>query len=163
MDNLASLPLTFNPQSLVLAAGTTSTLGGTGTFNFAIKGKMYQHAAWSTQAPPTSDIVTGNAFNRVGANTGCVFVIGIDAGGTMRVSQGPIVALDASGAFIQAPDFPPVPDTVCPVGYYIIKAGSTANATATGWLFGTSNSASVTGITYTLVNISTLPSRPQIA
>ncbi len=49
-----------------------------------------------------------------------------------------------------------------PVGYIVIKAGSTANAT-TGWVFGTSNMSGVTGITYTFVDSSILPDRPQIS
>jgi hypothetical protein len=52
--------------------------------------------------------------------------------------------------------------TSAPIGYLVIKAGSTANAT-TGWIFGTSNMAAVTGITYTFVDVIGLPDRPQIA
>ena len=54
-----------------------------------------------------------------------------------------------------------MPDDFCPFGYLFIKAGSTADAT-TGWLFGTSNQAGVTGITYSRVD-GDLPDRPVIA
>ena len=37
------------------------------------------------------------------------------------------------------------PDTMAPIGYYVVKAGSTADAT-TGWIFGTSNNTGVTGV-----------------
>ena len=163
MDQLNNIPLTLCLDKVTLAAGTTSTLSSTGTFRWAIKGKAYSHAAWSNTATPTTDATTAAAFNPVGKNTGCVFVIGVDKTGAMKVSQGPIVALDTSGNFILSPQFPIVPDTVCPVGYEVIQAGSTANAVATGWVFGTNNQASVTGITYTLVDLITLPDRPQVS
>ncbi len=52
---------------------------------------------------------------------------------------------------------------MAPNGYLVIKAGSTADAT-TGFVFGTSNNSSVTGITYTFVSVmGSLPDRPQIS
>lgn len=145
-----------------LVAGTTTTISISVATTFAIRGKMYSKAIASNQATPTTDSNTGAAFLGVKANKGCVFVLGLDASGNTKAVQGEIVDLDSTGAFIVAPEFPLVPDTVCPIGYYIIKAGSTADAT-TGWILGSSNSASVTGITYTLVNVATLPDRPQIS
>lgn len=164
MDYLSKTGLTLCPQAVTLAAtGAATTIDSTGTFSFTIKGVNYSHAAWSSQATPTTDIVTGDNFVRLGTSEGCAFVVGIDSGGTMRVSQGPIVALDPVDAFRTAPAFPPVPDTVCPVGYIIVTAGNTAAAKAAGWLFGTSNFTGVTDVTATFVDIATLPNRPQIA
>lgn len=161
MDNLTQIPLTLALGKATLAAGTGSSLSSTGTLGFAIKGKAYSHAALSNTATPTTDATTGAAFVPIVTNYGAVIVIGYNAAGTLIACQGPLSALDSSGAFITAPLFPAVPDTMCPIGYQIIKAGSTASAS--GWVFGTSNQASVTGITYTLVDVVTLPATPQIS
>lgn len=161
MDNLQTIPLTLALGKATLAAGTTSTLSSTGALAYAIRGKAYSRAALSNTATPTTDANTGIAFLPVVTNKGSVFVIGYNAAGGLVAAQGSIEALDSSGNFIYAPQFPVVPDTMCPIGYEIIKAGSTASAG--GWVFGTSNQASVTGITYTLVDVVTLPERPQVS
>lgn len=162
MNNLENIPLTLALGKATLAAGTTSTLSSTGTLGYAIKGKAYSHAALSNTATPTTDANTGLAFNPVPANKGSVFVIGYNAANALKCVQGSIVDLDASGAFIQAPQFPVLPDDFCPIGYELIKAGSTASS-APGWVFGTSNQSSVTGITYTFVDVIGLPDRPQVS
>jgi hypothetical protein len=161
MNNLENIPLTLALGKATLAAGTTTTLSSTGTLGYAIKGKAYSHAALSNTVTPTTDANTGLAFNPVVTNKGSVFVIGYNAAGTLKCAQGSIVDLDASGAFIQAPQFPVLPDDFCPIGYELIKAGSTASAN--GWIFGTSNQSSVTGITYTFTDVIGLPDRPQVS
>jgi len=161
MDQLQAIPLTLALGKAVLAAGSTSTLSSTGTLPFAIRGKAYSHAALSNTATPTTDANTGLAFVPVVTNKGSVFVIGYNAAGDLKCAQGSIEALDASGAFINAPQFPVLPDNFCPIGYEVIKAGATASAA--GWIFGTSNQAAVTGITYTLVDVVGLPDRPQVS
>lgn len=162
MDNLASIPLTLCLGKVTLAAGTTTTLSNTGTTVFAIKGKAYSKAAMSNAATPTTDASTGSAFNPVPANKGSIFVVGFDKDGNLKASQGSVENLSTAGLFINAPQFPVVPDTVCPIGYIVIKAGSSASSSP-GWLFGASNMSSVTGITYTFVDVVGLPPRPQIA
>jgi len=163
MEATALRGLTAQLGNATLVAGTTTTLSLSVATAFAISGKVYSKAIASNQATPTTDANTGAAFLGVKANKGCVFVLGLDASGNTVAVQGEITDLDASGNFVIAPEFPAtIPATMCPIGYYIIKAGATADAT-TGWILGTSNVASVTGITYTLVNIATLPTRPQIA
>ena len=161
MDALQQIPLTMCTMKATLAAGTTSTLSSTGTVYFSIKGKAYSHAALSNTATPTTDATTAAAFVPITTNNGAVIVIGFNAAGTLIASQGPLQALDTSGLFMIAPQFPSLPDTFCPIGYEVIKAGSTASAS--GWVFGTNNQASVTGITYSLIDVMTLPDRPQIA
>lgn len=164
MDRHAQAPITalFSTPVMALHAAAT-TLDSTNRFDFAIRSKLYTKAALSTAATPTTDVNTGVAFVRVGTNTGCMYLIGLDSGGNIKVAQGAIWALDASGLFIQGPDIPALPDTVCPVAYVICKAGSTAAAQATGWLFGTSNFSGVTGITLTVQDISMVPDRIQVA
>ncbi len=161
MDNLQFYPVTMSFMKATVAAGTTSTLSSTGTVYFSIRGKAYSHAALSNTATPTTDAVTGIAFVPIVTNFGALIVIGFNAAGTLVAAQGAVQALDATGAFITSPQFPILPDNFCPIAYEIIKAGSTASAS--GWIFGTSNQASVTGITYTIVDINTIPDRPQIS
>lgn len=161
-DYQIGLPSTFSVSVPVLAAGTTSTLSTTNAVNYCIKGKAYTKAALSNTATPTTDFATGAAFTGVVANKGSVFAVGLNTSGTLKAVQGTITDLDSAGKFVNAPQFGPMPDNFCPFGYIVIKAGSTANAT-TGWVFGTSNMASVTGITYTFVDVMVLPDRPQVA
>lgn len=170
MDLQQFQPVTMCFSKVTLAAGTTTTLSNTGTTIFAIRSKFYTKAAMTNAATPTTDWATGNAFIGVTANNGCSFIIGFDSGGNLRAIQSTIQPLDASGNFIRAPVFggfgPPgsgsTANDFCPIGYLVIKAGSTANAT-TGWIFGTSNMSSVTGITYTFGDLAGWPDRPIIA
>lgn len=159
MDALSQIPLTMCTMKAAIAAGTTTTLSTTGTTLYCIKGKAYSKAALTNQATPTTDAATGSAFVAVGANYGCVFVVGFDSSGNLKVSQGPLQALDVNGSFILAPQFGPVPDTVCPIGYIVIKVGSTGS----NWTFGSSNLSGATGLTYTFVDVMTLPDRPQVS
>lgn len=161
MDNLQFYPVTLCLTKATLAAGTTSTLSSTGTIPYSIRGKAYSKAALANTATPTVDSTTGLAFAPILPNTGAVIVIGLNAAGALVACQGAAQALDVAGNFLYSPQFPIVPDTVCPVAYQVIKAGSTASAL--GFVFGTSNQAGVTGITYTLVDVVSLPDRPQVA
>ncbi len=161
MDTLQQIPLTICLGKAALAAGTTTTLSSTGTLAYAIRGKAYSHAALSNAATPTTDATTGAAFTPVLPNKGSIFVIGYNAAGTLLVAQGSIQDLDVTGNFINSPQFPALPDNFCPIGYEVIKAAS--NASASGWTFGSSNQSGVTGITYTFVDVVTLPDRPQIS
>jgi len=147
----------YAPVIALHAAATT--LDSTNAFHFSIKGKLYTATAWTTAATPTTDYNTGAAFVRVGTSECSVFVIGLQSDGTIKVMQGTVEALDSAGTVVVPPQFPTIPDDVCPVGYVFCKAGSTAAAKATGWLFGTSNFSGVTGITLTAQDLQTMPSR----
>lgn len=162
MDIQSAAPVTMCLSKVTLAAGTTTTLSNTGTTVYAIRGKAYSKAAMTNAATPTTDAATGAAFIGVVANKGSIFLIGFNAAGSLLAVQGSIENLDSSGAFVNAPTFNGPPTDFCPIGYLVIKAGSTANAT-TGWIFGTSNMSSVTGITYTFVDVVGLPDRPQVS
>jgi len=160
MDALQQVPMTMATSKAGAAAGTTTTLTTANTTLFCIKGKAYSKAAAANAATPTSDFTTGAAFVGIPINYGCAFVLSYDSGGTLRVSQGPLQALDPSGNFINAPQFPIVPDTVCPFAYLITKVG----ATGATWTFGASNLAGPpTGVSHTFVDVFTLPDRPQIS
>jgi hypothetical protein len=161
----------IDARGLTAQLGNATVLGVAGTtLNLSvatlvsIAGKLYNKAISNTEATPTTDASTGLGFAPVPKNKGSVFVIGLIAAGTLAICQGEVVDLDASGAFINAPEFPAaIPDTVCPIAYLLVKVGSTYVATTTGWLMGAHNTSGVTGVTYTPVNISTLPNRPQTA
>jgi hypothetical protein len=87
-------------------------------------------------------------------------VICLDAAGNVKAVQGGVTALDVSGAFIQAPAMPVIPDSLCPIGYIVLKGGSTLVGT---WTFGTNNLSGVTGMTYTFVDLIGMPARPQVS
>lgn len=160
MDPLAAAPGTFCPAKVTLAAGTTTTLVNTGTTPFCIKGKAYSKAAMSNAASPTTDARTGSAFTGIMANQGTVVIVGFDKDGNVKACQGSVESLDSSGNFILAPQLPIVPDTVCPVGYIILKGGAALVGTFT---FGSSNLSGVTGMTYTFGDLMTMPPRPIVS
>ena len=164
MDALSIRGMTHQLGNATVLGVAGTTLDLSVATLISIAGKLYNKAISSTEATPTTDASTGLGFNPVPANKGSVFVIGLDSGGLIKAVQGEITDLDASGNFVVAPEFPAsIPDTVCPIAYLVIKTGSTYSATTTGWLFGSHNTTAVSGVTYTFVNVNTLPVRPQIS
>ena len=160
MDALQHVPLTAFFAKAGLAAGTTTTTttSNGATFHYCIKGKAYQATGASNGATPTTDAVTGAAFTAIGLNKADVFVFCYDTSGALKVVQGTIVDYNDSGVFWNgAPQFPTIPDTLCPIGYELVKVISTGSA----WTMGSSNQAAQTGITKVFVDCVTLPERPQ--
>ena len=147
------------------AAGTTTTVTTTTAATFCIQGEIYvQGAAWTNKAHPTTDANTGAAFTNIPANYGGVFVYGTDSGGSnLLCAQGKTVPLNDSGAFVQAPDFPTIPDTMCPLFYMTIRCGSAATNGFTAAATTIGNQSGVTGVIYARQDVSVLPARPQIA
>lgn len=177
MDQQSLIPLTLCLSKVALAAGTTTTISTTGTTTYGIKGKAYTKAAITNGATPIVDFSTGAAFlpipipataPNLAAGYGSVFTVGLDSTGAVRVIQGTVVPLDTSGNFINAPQFGGLgpqgsgstDNDFCAIGYIVVKLGATAVAT---WTFGTNNLSGVTGVTYTFVDVITLPDRPQVA
>jgi hypothetical protein len=160
MDALSQIAQTMCLSKATLAAGTTTTVSTTGTTTYVIQGKIYTKTAITNGATPTTDAATGAAFTAFTANNGTVVVVGLNAAGSVVACQGTIQGLDVSGSFIQAPLMPNLPDNFCPLGYIILKGGATL---ASAFTFGSSNLSSVTGMTYTFVDVSMLPMRPQIS
>lgn len=147
-------------SSVTLAAGTTTTLTTTGAMVYAINGKAYTTAAWSNTAHPTTDANTGLAFTGIPLGYGAVILYGLNAAKAAVAVQGPLAPIDASGAFITAPQFAAIPANFCPIGYLVIKAGTGAST----WTPGSSNQASATGITYARQDVALgLPDRPVVA
>jgi hypothetical protein len=160
MNNLENVAGTRCLMHAALIAGTTTTLTTTGVTHYSIKGKTYTKAAMTNAANATTDANTGAAFSLtpLAVNKGTVYVVGLNAAGTNLVAQGSVVDLDAVGGFIIAPQFPPIPDTMCPIGYVTAANGPTGSA----WTWGTSN-WTATGLVDVFVSVSELPPRPQIA
>lgn len=147
-------------------AGLTGLSGAATTYSTgaailsAINGKAYSKATVTGGTTPTTDGITGAAFVGLTAGYGSVFVWGVNSAGTVSVCQGSVEKLDVLGAFATAaPTFPPIPDTVAPFGYSVIKAGSTTSGT---WTFGSSN-WNATGITISAQDVLELPDRPQVS
>jgi hypothetical protein len=142
--------------ALALAGGVTTTTT-TATAQFSIGGLAFTKAAMAGVATPTTDAVTGVAFPALAINTGTVFVFCLDATGALKVVQGTVTDLDSGGNFkVSGPQFPDIPDTLCPFGYAVVKNG----ATGSNWTFGTSN-WNATGITIGAHDVHSLPKLPQ--
>lgn len=157
MDNLALAPVTMATNSgLLTGTGAETVYDTTVIIEFAIAGKAYRKAAVADGATPTTDGNTAAAMTLV-ANYGTVVVWGLNSSGTVSCYKGSTEALDSAGNFINAPQFPAIPNNICPFAYSILKGGSTLSGT---WTFGSSN-WNATGMTATHTNIMTLPDRPQ--
>lgn len=158
MEYLAQVPLTVAFGKAGVVAGTTTTTTVTTTVPTAIKGKAYAGiTAAANGTTPTTDALTGAAFVAVGLNKACVFVFCADTSNALKCVQGEIVNYSEDGVFERAPQFPPIPDTLCPIAYELVKIISTGSA----WTMGVSNQATQTGITKVFVDVCTLPDRPQ--
>ena len=171
MDMLQAVPLTINLVNAGLAAGTTiTTTVGTAPV-VAINGKFGTttlSASANQSITPTLDANTGVAFATLTKNTAATIVFGVNAAGTLVAAQGTAVPTEvgvttAVGAFITAPPFPAIPDDFAPLAYTVVRVapsstGFTCGAASNPWT-GTPSYATCS----TFKNISTLPSRPQIA
>jgi hypothetical protein len=157
--------LTMCLVSPALVKGTNKSYTTTVTSAALINGKYVTAlTAQTNQAVPTTDHATGAAFVAQTDNQACVYVMGINAAGTIKACQGSIVPTEVgitttAGAFIDPPQFPSLPDDFVPFGYCLVRTAPSAS----NWTFGTDNWAA-TGVTTTeFVNISVLPDRPQTA
>lgn len=137
-----------------LAAGTTNTFTTGAAVVYSLDGEMLSYAAQTNTAHPATDAITGAAFVGVPINKGCIFIYGVQAA-AIAVVQGPLADLDSAGNFILAPEYPAIPETFVPFGELIIKVASNGST----WTLGSSNQASVTGVTYTRKDLSVLKSR----
>ncbi len=166
MDNNDARGLTSATTKAALAAGTTTTLTIGADVHYSIVGKAYKKASASNQATPTTDVITGAAFLPLAAKKGCVFLLGLNAAGDIKVAQGTIEDLDdaASGAnsiFLRPSQFPAsLPEDFCPMGYLVTKVGASGST----WTFGSSNLAGPpSNVLHTFVDVLQLPSRPQVS
>lgn len=151
-------------------AFTSGALTGTGgetvydttvTITYRIDGKLYSKTAVTDGATPTTDGNTGAAFTAVGPDEISVFVWALNASGTVSLYQGSVEDVDGTADTAEIyPQFPALPDSVCPFAYTIYQTDGTSSASG---LRPGSDNWNATGLTVTHVNISELPNRPQIS
>lgn len=155
--------VTMNQTNASLSLGTTSTYTTAATTQCSIGGKYGTTlAAQTNTASPTTDAATGAAFRALTANQATVLVWGVNLAGAIQLAQGSIEptvtgVTTTAGAFINAPQFPALPDDFCPIAYTLVRTSPTGNAFTPG-----STSWTASGITCATRNIATLPDRPQI-
>lgn len=164
MDNLNMRGITQNMVSAAFVLGTTSTYVTTVTTECVIDGVFATTlGAQSNVASPTTDAATGAAFVALGDNQATVLVWGITLAGAIALCQGSIESTEVgvtttAGAFLNAPQFPKLPDDFCPIAYNLVRTAPSASAFTPG-----TSSWTATGITCSVAkNISTLPARPRI-
>lgn len=157
--------MTVNQVSAAFVLGTTSTYTTTVTTSAVIKGYFGTTlGAQTNTASPTVDATTGLAFPALAANQATVLVWGVNKAGAIKLAQGSIVPTETgvtttAGAFINAPQFPALPDDFCPIAYNLVRTSPTGSAFTAG-----TTSWTASGITCSVAqNVHTLPERPQIA
>lgn len=157
--------VTLNLTNCAMVAGTTSTYTTTVTTAGLIAGKFVTTlAAQTNTASPTTDANTGSAFNALQPNQCCALVYGQTAAGAIQLVQGPIIACATGvtttvGAFINAPQFPDLPNNFLPLAYTVVRTAPSAAAWTPGTGSWTASGVSAT----TFQNVGQLPPRPQIA
>lgn len=143
-------------------AGTTSTYTTTAATKSAIKGVWGTDlAAQTNTATPTVDAATGLPFIALQPNQVTVLVFGVTAAGAIQMIQGDIQpskigVTTTPGDIIVLPQFPVIPDTVCPHAYTVIRTAPSAAP----WTPGTSSWTASGVVATTFRNVQTLPDRP---
>lgn len=149
-------------NSLLTATGAETVHDTTVALLYCIRGKAYTKSGTNAdQATPTLDYNTGLAFKTITGTAldgECsVFVWGYTSAGVVKVVQGEIVKTDVVGNVPVAPEFPAIPDDICPFAYSVVKLyGSAAT-----FVFGTGNWSTASSLAH--VNVMTLPNRPQVS
>lgn len=151
-NNVRGITAAFT-SGLLTATGAETVHDTTVTIVFAINGVLYTKTAITDGATPTTDGRTGSAFTALAADQACNFVWCLDSSGNVKVCQGPIRDVDGDTDIPKIyPEFPSIPDTLCPFAYQRVQTAGTSTA----WTFGTSN-WNATGVTDAIKNVSTLP------
>lgn len=150
-----SLTMSFS-SGLLTGTGAETVYDTTAIIQFAIDGVIYNKAAVTDGATPTTDGNTGAAFTAVGADQIGVFVWGLNSSGTVSLYQGDIENVDgATDVALMLPQFPTLPKGICPFAYTVIQT----TGAASDFTIGTSN-WNATGVTATHKNLAVIPSRP---
>jgi len=157
--------VTMNFANAGIAAGSTTTLTSGAATAGIIGGKFVVPVAAAANIAALSalDANTGLAFRPILPNQASVFIIGQPAAGgvaSFRVAQGSIVPTEAGvtttpGAFINAPQFPELPDDFLPLAYCLVSVPPSTPSFTWGV-------QAFTTVTTKFVNIGAVPDRPQI-
>jgi hypothetical protein len=155
--------LTMGTIKTGLIKGTGSSYTTTVTSAGMINGKYVTTlSAQTNTATPTTDAMTGLAFPALAANEATVLVVGQKADSTIQMLQGSIVptvtgVTTTAGAFINAPQFPELPDDFMVFGYALVRTSPTGSA----FTAGTTEWAASGITTSQFVQCGVLPDRPQ--
>ena len=169
MDTLAQIPLTLNLVNSGCVAGSNGAWTNSVATVCSIAGKFATVLATnSDQAEtPTLDSNTGVAFPPILPNTCACVVFGVNAAGspTVLAVQGTALPTEVGvtstvGAFINAPQFPAIPNDFCPIAYTVVRCAPSLIA---GFILGSTYWAASGASCTTFQNICTLPARPQIS
>ena len=156
--------ITINLISAGAVAGATNTITTTVNTLSVINGKFTTvYAAAATVASPILDGSTGVGFLPLVPSKTCALVIGINQAGAMKMCQGPIIDTRVGlttvvGDFINAPQFPELPDDFCPLAYTVVRTAPSALP----WTPGTGAWAASGVSCSTFRNVGQLPNRPQV-
>lgn len=165
MDELNLRGLTMGTIKSGLVKGTGLSYTTTVITAGMINGKYVTGLTAQTNAAlPTTDSSTGAAFVPLSDNQATVLVVGQKAANTIQMCQGSIEptvtgVTTTAGAFINAPQFPRLPDDFMVLGYALVRTAPSADA----WTAGTSEWAATGVTTSEFVQCGVLPSRPQIS
>lgn len=159
------LAMTISLVNVVASAGTTSTLTTTTNSAGMINGKwVTAYASANNAATPTTDANTGVVFPSLQPNQCCAIVFGQNTAGTLKMAQGAIIGTIVGvtttvGGFLDAPQFPGLPDDFMVFAYTLVRTAPSAAAWTAGASSWTASGVSAT----TFTNCGQLPSRPQVA
>ena len=156
--------ITMSTVNAAFAAGATTTITSSNNSAGVINGEWVTTLTAANMASPTTDATTGVAFVALAPNQCCALVIGQNKAGTVKMSQGPIIAAltgvtTTVGGFAYAPQFPALPDDFMPMAYTLVQTAPSASA----WTPGSSNWTASGVSATTFQNVAQLPKRPQIA
>lgn len=163
MEHLTMRGLTMGTIKSGLVKGTGSSYTTTVTTAGMINGKYVTTlGAQTNTATPTVDASTGAAFVPLTDNKATVLVMGQTAAGAIAMCQGSIEdtqvgVTTTAGAFMNAPQFPTLPEDFMVLGYALVRTAPSAS----DWTPGTGEWAATGVTTSQFVQCGVLPSRPQ--
>lgn len=146
--------------TLAATGGSTATVASTGTFTFTQGGAIYTHAALSAQSIAATHALNGklavSASRALPTGKTAYFTLGVNASGTICVSQGSYAGENLSQFFMgtTAVGDGAVPDV--PSGYTPIGVIKVVNASAGDFVAGTTN-LNTAGLTNTYTDVAVLP------
>ncbi len=159
-------PLVAAGGSYITTHGVLTVDDGATTFTTANAMELYNRGKYNTvsaqtnTASPTVDGVTGLAFLPVLRDQVCVLLFCVDDADAFTVSQGGIKDVDGdTDVALITPQFPAIPDDAVPFAYVVFQTDGTSLVAGETPESSNWNAA---GLTSTVVNISTLPDRPQL-
>lgn len=144
-------------SGLLTATGAETVYDTTVAISYSIDGVAYAKAAVTDGATPTTDVVSGSAFDGVTADQARCYVWTLDSAGAVGLIEGEVSTVDGETDILEKKlQFPPVPGSLTPFAYMVYQTDGTASGTLRP---GTDN-WNATGLTVSITNVHRLPSRP---